>query len=708
MTFFFDKVDAKMLRLEETRIPNQTLATFPLVGARPTLPQGFVAGQRIVQFLSRYMWGFHQVEDFSTLPRPFICNAVDLVTGQDVALSTGFLPEVTRSCISLPGFFEPFQRDSLLLVDGGTSHNLPVDEAKSIGGQVLVGVDVSGDVSSDGTIQLGPDDGGREGSFLFNLTKNLTIKRREAALELRGELDLVVDPLVGGVSAYNFNNAALYIERGRNAARNMVPEIRAFMDSLGTPVARKRIEAPSLQPVLVGSISIEGASGPAEKMVRSMLSFSLPQMIGPEEMDEAITRVYATQLFRTVVYRMIPDPDGGPASIHVRVLPEEIPNTIGIGFRYDDYFASSLLFTIAVRNKIRYGSTTAMVFRFGKLNRLGVEYFSRLGLTASITASASLDFRSGPLRYGSVLSGRIPEKDDDRPILRENLYSARLSLGYALNNASIAGLRVLGGRYAAEVTSYPITDSELLFVDGRLRVPEYRGAKITGRYGALMGFVEARRFNRKSFPTSGYRLRATAEVGAGLRNDTQIIERLEDLLGPLNVTNRNNDYRSFRHYVTQADIIMPIVPKASLLGSFSWTRGVGDGLPLSYYSSVGGIHTTTVFEGSFFSLPGLEDQERLGTNAWVSSVGVQLQIKAKTFLTVQGHAGDAYFDLDLSETQAANDPELARLDGFDLDRAALGLSSTLGLESPIGPIQFTVGSAKGEPVRLGASVGYAF
>jgi NTE family protein len=376
---FFDRIDATMLRIEETRIPDETLVSLPIDQFRPRLPEGVVAGQRVIQLVSKYTWGYHHIEDFSQLPRPYVCNAVDLVSGRDIALTRGFLPEAARACISLPGFFEPFEQDSLLLVGGGTSHNLPVPEAKAIGGEVLVGVDVGDDIGPDGEVQLNAT--GNEGSLLFNLMKNLTFNRRSVLLEHRSQLALVVDPDVSGVDVFDFNTASVFIERGRQAARAMIPEIRALLDELGSPQPRRAIEPPSLAPVRVDRVDLHGVTGPAAALVRDLLGFDLtiPGMVGPDDMDRAISRIYATELFETVVYKLIPEEGGGPATIQVEVTPLDEPDNVAVGFRYDDLYAASLLVTLELRNKLRYGSTTGLIFRLGRQLRIGAEYFTRLG-----------------------------------------------------------------------------------------------------------------------------------------------------------------------------------------------------------------------------------------------------------------------------------------------------------------------------------------
>ena len=61
------------------------------------LPTGYVKGQNIFNLFSKLTVGYHQVDDFSNLPIPYRCVAVDLVDGKEEVLSSGSLPLAMRA-----------------------------------------------------------------------------------------------------------------------------------------------------------------------------------------------------------------------------------------------------------------------------------------------------------------------------------------------------------------------------------------------------------------------------------------------------------------------------------------------------------------------------------------------------------------------------------------------------------------------------------
>jgi NTE family protein len=80
-----------------------------------------------------------RIED---LPIKFVCNAVDLVTGQEVFFTSGRLAKALRATMSLPLVFAPARVGGMVLLDGGVYDSAPVDAARQLGAEVAVLVDI--------------------------------------------------------------------------------------------------------------------------------------------------------------------------------------------------------------------------------------------------------------------------------------------------------------------------------------------------------------------------------------------------------------------------------------------------------------------------------------------------------------------------------------------------------------------------------------
>ena len=99
-----------------------------------------VKGTRIIEAIMEFVPDV-AIED---LPIPYCAVATDLTAGREVVFDKGSLFEAIRASISLPSFYEPVQRDGMILIDGGVINPIPLNRVQRLAGDILVGVDVSG------------------------------------------------------------------------------------------------------------------------------------------------------------------------------------------------------------------------------------------------------------------------------------------------------------------------------------------------------------------------------------------------------------------------------------------------------------------------------------------------------------------------------------------------------------------------------------
>ena len=97
-------------------------------------------GTRIIEAIMSFVPDM-PIED---LPIPYCAVATDWKAGREVVLRKGSLFEAIRASISLPSFYEPVQRDGMILIDGGVTNPIPLNRVVRHEGDILVGVDVSG------------------------------------------------------------------------------------------------------------------------------------------------------------------------------------------------------------------------------------------------------------------------------------------------------------------------------------------------------------------------------------------------------------------------------------------------------------------------------------------------------------------------------------------------------------------------------------
>ena len=100
--------------------------------------------QKMRKKIETYFTDFPTFKDLKT---PFECVAVDLWSGETkVFTDDDDIAESVASSCTIPGVFKPIEKNGMMLVDGGIKCRVPVDVVRDMGADVIVAVDVLGDV----------------------------------------------------------------------------------------------------------------------------------------------------------------------------------------------------------------------------------------------------------------------------------------------------------------------------------------------------------------------------------------------------------------------------------------------------------------------------------------------------------------------------------------------------------------------------------
>lgn len=162
----------------------------------PMRNQALLKSKKMRSLLEKYLAD----KKFNDLKIPFCCVAVDLYTGKGVTLGgkRSVLDSVVASS-SIPGIFKPVQTDDgYLLVDGGVKNRLPVKEVKKLGAEIVVAIDVLGN------LRLEKD---KKYSLMSVIFRTVDIyDDNGASYKLkRCKPDLLICPDMGDISQYKFN-----------------------------------------------------------------------------------------------------------------------------------------------------------------------------------------------------------------------------------------------------------------------------------------------------------------------------------------------------------------------------------------------------------------------------------------------------------------------------------------------------------------------
>lgn len=183
----------------------------------PLFNRGALKGDALAQYVNQQVQG-RQIENMS-LPLGIV--ATDLRTGEAVVFRRGNTGTAVRASSAVPGVFLPVKIGEREYVDGGLVAPVPVQQARQMGANFVIAVDISSDPQS-----------GETGDVFKILLQTFTIMGRSInALALR-QADVVVRPLLNGVGSADFASRERSIEQGRQAMLAALPKLREKLAAL--------------------------------------------------------------------------------------------------------------------------------------------------------------------------------------------------------------------------------------------------------------------------------------------------------------------------------------------------------------------------------------------------------------------------------------------------------------------------------------------
>jgi NTE family protein len=156
---------------------------------------------------------------------PFAAIATDLEKGDEVVLREGSLIDALYASSTYPGLIEAARLKGRLLVDGGITSIIPVEAARSLGGEVIVGVNAQPHVEMEMPDDLTAMD------VIYRAEDILT---HELAYCKGRQADLLIHPGKGGAewsTWYDLRKLPSYIPAGEEATRRKVDDIRKLLEN---------------------------------------------------------------------------------------------------------------------------------------------------------------------------------------------------------------------------------------------------------------------------------------------------------------------------------------------------------------------------------------------------------------------------------------------------------------------------------------------
>jgi NTE family protein len=260
-------------------------------------PAGFNTGQQVSLILDQVSLPYSEIKSFDDLPIPFACVATDLVSGKPRVFRSGRLSVALRSTMSLPGIFTPVRQPGAIYADGGLLENLPVQVAKNMGADIVLGIHLA-------EATLSPD---ANLSSFGVLGQSISVMISANELISMEKADILVSVPVQKWGALSFDDADAIIKAGYDAAaaKSNVLMTLAVDDATWNQYLADRNSRRITTTPVPKFVAVEGVNGNLSRRVEQQMAGVVGKPIDYDMLESEIMRLRGMGRFATINYTLV-------------------------------------------------------------------------------------------------------------------------------------------------------------------------------------------------------------------------------------------------------------------------------------------------------------------------------------------------------------------------------------------------------------------
>ena len=454
------------------------------------MPDGFLYGLNVRNMLSSVSVGYQDSISFADLPIPYACVATDLYAMTPKYWTSGSITDALRSTMAIPFYFRAVRQNGEVLLDGGMRNNYPVDVAKAMGADIIIGSDMS--IHRELNELNSPVD------FLMQTITLLASSTNGPARKL---LDLGVHHELKGYNMLSFDDASVddIIDQGyRNALQN-----KELFESIAAVVAGKRdpqvaSHKPAVnlaqQKVRVSNIAFNGISDKERNAILHKRDYPNTDLYDRNLIEQMLRKIYGSNAFESVTYHLegseepytlVFDCQRGQTNDFALGIRADTDETVAVALHYG--LGTRRLTGMRMTADIKLGTNPQLSVDWGTKSRIGLPSYGivgRMGLmNATIGWTGSVHeqlfhvavdgyLEDSRLKNGSVRIGVTAELNP----YEHRLEYANYNLGWDLRSYWLSGF----GTFKHETfdDGYFPTRGVRMSLDGRYvfkgrRLPQY-------------------------------------------------------------------------------------------------------------------------------------------------------------------------------------------------------------------------------------------
>jgi len=397
------------------------------------VPHGLLLGQSAYQILQQSTDTVSSFASFDDLAIPYRAVASDIATAQMVVLDSGSINQAMKASAAVPGIVAAVEINGKMLVDGGITNNMPIDVVKKMGADIVIAVDIGSPLAGQSELTSTV-------SVLNQLSTILTNNTSLTQKALLSDKDILLRPAIDDLSTTDWSVMPQALSLGEKEANTQSAALVKLAISDGEYQAYKqRKYAKSKQwfdelTNKIIEIQLENNSKVDDDIITLHFGVKLGKVLSKDELDLAISRVYALDKFEQVTVEFNDTEKGRVLILHTRAKSWG-PNYFDFGFNLKTDFANraivSLNMSYLMKDVTDNGGRLLNEVKIGWETLLATEFYQPLTKSHDYYGRARASY--GKDKW---------EKTKTRPELSNDYYNATLALGY---NYSFNGIIEMGG-----------------------------------------------------------------------------------------------------------------------------------------------------------------------------------------------------------------------------------------------------------------------
>ncbi len=263
------------------------------------MPDGVLFGFNVRNTLSSVSVGYQDSLDFARLPIPFYCVATEMYTMSEKNWTSGDFVDALRSTMAIPLYFRPVRKEGMILADGGAKNNFPVDIAKAMGADIVIG--------SEMPMNRELSDLGSMASIAM---QNVSMMASESVAENRKKVDILLQHELEGYTMLSFDSESIadIISQGYEEAKAHDEEFEALARMTKSHPAAKDSGLRAIdinnRKIKVGRIEFKGISEKEANYLLNPAMIPRDSLFNRDKIEQLLSTIYGTRAFESVTYHL--------------------------------------------------------------------------------------------------------------------------------------------------------------------------------------------------------------------------------------------------------------------------------------------------------------------------------------------------------------------------------------------------------------------